>query len=426
TIDTALSVSLRTWKEAEAKLNAASGEKVDLEQLAANLHLGADPQQEALAYWETAYMALNTFGRFAKAVPGRSVGDQGQSRIWLLAMSHMTHPHAWVRLAACRLFGTYMANAEPAWMLEAESSGASGKESANDDVQEWDVPAYTGKPKYVLMSVQRLRDLAHAMLIQLSGRGLTPELGNQIVKNLFSISKCFFTALPTGDVAAPEDESESDSDDGSSDADESADAADAVDDNADEDEATDVNKLSTERSLLWLVNRVGRLARTEIIRGRGATEKRNYCFRWFAAVATLIPPTTLAQPAYIMPIISSLHRTTEDTQVAQTQSLVVSKTPEQQLAELKELASEVLKLVESRLGVTVFTSLLNKVQRHVDTVRQDRRERRKQLAIVDPELHARKKHRKHENTRRRKIEKIQIKSSKSQRTNIIVRRAPKV
>ncbi|KAJ2888976.1 U3 snoRNP protein [Coemansia asiatica] len=432
-VDTALSVSLRTWKQAEAKLNAASSTRVDLEQLAADLRSGVDPQQEALAYWETAYMALNTFGRFTKAIPARSVGDQGQSRIWLLAMRHMTHPHAWVRLAASRLFGAYVANAEPSWMLEAESASSSDKVLNDDNVDEWDVSAYSGKPKYVLMSVQRLRDLAHAMLIQLSGRGLTPELGNQIVKNLFFISKCFFTAVPIDDavkddVVSVNDEAEGSIDDGSSDDDsDDGNTTSNDDDNEDDvDDAADLDKLSTERSLLWLINRVGRLARTELIRGRGSTEKRNYCFRWFAAVVTLIPPQILVRPSYIMPIISTLHRTTEDSQVAQTQSLVVVKTPEQQLAELKDLASEVLKLVEKRIGVTAYTALLNKIQRHVDTVRQGRRERRKQLAIADPELHAKKKMRKHENSRRRKIEKIQVRNSKSQRTNIIVRRAPKV
>ncbi|KAJ2236067.1 U3 snoRNP protein [Coemansia sp. RSA 485] len=437
TIDNALSVSLRTWKQAEAKLNAAAaGQAVDLEQLAANLHSGADPQQEALTYWETAYMALNTFGRFAKATSARSVGDQGQSRIWLLAMSHLTHPHAWVRLAASRLFGVYVANADPSWMLEAESDSDSSSSVVEDAQEEWDVPVYAGKPKYVLMSVHRLRELAHSMLIQLSGRSLAPDLGNQIVKNLFFISKCFFTAVPAApvvdankDVSASlgsfdsagngaDDSDSSDSDDDDDDDDHDGDAGNA--------EAADLEKVPAERSLLWLIHRVGRLARTEIIRGRGATEKRNYCFRWFAAIVTLIPPAILVQPSYIMPIISSLHRTTEDTQVAQTKSLVaVVKTPEQQLADLKDLASEVLKLVESRIGVTAYTSLVNKIRRHVDTVRQTRRERRKQLAIVDPELHAKKKIRKHENSRRRKIEKIQFKNSRSQRTNIIVRRAPK-
>ncbi|KAJ1752902.1 U3 snoRNP protein [Coemansia sp. RSA 1821] len=416
-VDSALTVSLKTWKEAEMRLNhqgvAGSGSAGDLESIAADLHSGSDPHNEALMYWETAYLALNAYGRFTKSLPQRAVGNSGQSRIWLLAVKHLNHPHAWVRLSAARLIGAYVGMADPSWMLEAENSG-----KPQDDVADWEVPGYNGMPKYVLLSVQILKQIAQGSVIQLNSRFLSAELGNQAVKNLYFIARCFLTAVPqqqqqdavTESVEQPQDaasssdpESESDEDDNQSGAD---------------------SDLATERSLSWLINRIGSLARTELIRGRGSTEKRSYCFKWFAAVISLVPPSLLTNSAYIMPIISPLYRTTQDSQLPANPITLPNgtvKTPVEQLDEIKALANEVIRLLQDRMGVTAFSTILVKVQKHVNQVRDQRREQRKQLAVIDPELHSKKKLRKHESARRKRQEKMSEKARK--KTRLVVRRA---
>ncbi|KAJ2776738.1 U3 snoRNP protein, partial [Coemansia interrupta] len=363
TIDVALTVSLRTWKQAEAQLNATT--EAALGQLAKGLNsestAGQQQQQQerALEYWETAYMALNTFAKFARAVPGKSVGHQGQSRVWLLAMRHLVHPHAWVRLAAARLLGVYVAGAEPAWMLEAEKHKEAGVHRA---LEEWEVPEYRGEPRFVLMDVGTLRDLAHMMVVQLGGKALAPELGNQVVKNLFFIAKCFLTAVPDADKtrveAQVEDEVEGE--------DEDSGAEDSEAEDKEEEADEDAGRVPRELSLSWLINRVGRLARTELVRGRGATEKRTYSFRFFAAAIHLLPPALLIQPRYILAMLSPLHRTTEDTHVALSTSVTSGKTPEQMLEELRTLATEVLGLLQGRVGVTEYTRVMGKVMGHVE------------------------------------------------------------
>ncbi|KAJ2506973.1 U3 snoRNP protein, partial [Coemansia sp. RSA 2049] len=121
TVNTALSVSLKTWKTAEMQMNAGNGlvnAIEDLERTAAGLHTNGsndNSQQDALVYWETAYMALNAFGRLCKSMPQAAFGNDGQSGIWLLVARHLTHPHTWVRLSAARLVGTYASNAEASW-----------------------------------------------------------------------------------------------------------------------------------------------------------------------------------------------------------------------------------------------------------------------------------------------------------------------
>ncbi|KAJ1957966.1 U3 snoRNP protein [Linderina pennispora] len=390
-IDSALTVSLKTWATAEARLNYDGG---DLEQIAMSLGAGEDPQDAALAYWETAYMAMNSFAKYI-----RTSGSLGDSRIWLLVVRHLTHPHSWVRLAAARLIGLYVASADPAWMLTQTFNEQPAEES-------WDVPAFDGQAKYALMSFERLRELANALVVQLSSKYLTAELGNQIVKNLFFIAKCFLAAVPE-DAAneAPVDEAPVDED--------------VSGDESEEEETTEHASLPMERGLSWLVNRVGRLARTELIRGRGATDKRTYSFRWFAAVVTIIPPALLCQSSYIMPIVSPLYRTLNDTQLAREPVTLpdgVVKKPEELLDELKALTNEVVQLTQARMGTTEFSKAMQKVKSHVDRVREQRKEQRKQLAIIDPELHAQKKLKKHKAYKRSRSERNQELARKKIRT----------
>ncbi|KAJ1946304.1 U3 snoRNP protein [Linderina macrospora] len=387
-VDSALTVSLKTWLSAEARLNYDDGK--DLEQIAMSLGAGDDPQDTALAYWETAYMAMNSFAKYV-----RSSDSLGEPRIWLLVVRHLTHPHAWVRLAAARLIGLYVANADPTWMLTQTVSEQPAEES-------WDVPVVDVQAKFALMSFERLRELANALVVQLSSKHLTAELGNQVVKNLFFIAKCFLAAVPEN--AADEEEQEGGSGEES-----------------DEEEETTVERanLPMDRGLSWLVNRVGRLARTELIRGRGATDKRTYSFRWFAAVVSIIPPALLRQSSYIMPIVSPLYRTLNDTQLARDPVTLPNgtvKKPEELLEELKALTNEVVQLTQTRMGTTEFSKAMLKVKSYVEKVREQRREQRKQLAVIDPELHAMKKLKKHKAYKRSRSERSQELARKKIRT----------
>ncbi|KAJ1828293.1 U3 snoRNP protein [Coemansia sp. RSA 2703] len=264
------------------------------------------------------------------------------------------------------------------------------------------------------------------MIIQLGGKAVAPELGNQVVKNLFFIAKCFLTAVPESEQTKVQQEVAEDSED-QDDVDESQDEEEEQDEHEEQEQADAADRVPRERSLSWLVNRVGRLARTELVRGRGATEKRTYSFRFFAAVIHLLPPTLLLQPPYILAMLSPLHRTTEDTHVALTSPSAVSsgKTPEQMLDELRTLATEVLALLQARVGVTEYTRVMGKVMGHVEGVRRERRERRQVMRLVEPEKYARKKMRKAESGRRRRIEKEKVSLRKNPRNSVVVRRAPK-
>ncbi|KAJ2394116.1 U3 snoRNP protein, partial [Coemansia sp. RSA 2559] len=415
TIDTALSVSLKTWKEAEMQINAGNnGDAVeDLEKTAARLHSGDSSHESALAFWETAYMAMNAFGRLCKALPQLMFGSDGQSRIWLLTVRHLTHPHAWVRLSATRLFGTYASNADPSWTLAAAAADPEIGESAGSEAPtEWDVQEYTGTPKHVLVPPHRLRTIVHSFTVQLGSRYLSEELGNQIVKNLYFVARCFLVWVPQSVIEGGEDTGS-----GSRDS-----------DSVSEDEGDEADKkemIPKEHSLLWLVKRVSAICRTELIRGRGLASRRTYCFRWFAAIVSSLPPTLLARAEYLTPMVSILYRTADDEQMPMHPLVLPNgqtKEPAEQLAEIKALANDVIKLAQNRIGVTAFTAVLNKVQGDVQGRRYDRREKRKVLAVADPGLHALKKHKKHVSYKRNV--KARNSEAASKKIRYVVKKAP--
>ncbi|KAJ2685344.1 U3 snoRNP protein [Coemansia sp. RSA 1285] len=433
TVNTALSVSLKTWKTAEMQMNAGNGlvnAIEDLERTAAGLHTNGsndNSQQDALVYWETAYMALNAFGRLCKSMPQAAFGNDGQSGIWLLVARHLTHPHTWVRLSAARLVGTYASNAEASWVqaadLEAQSQElADGEGSAL--VPEWQVEEYRGTPRLVLMSSDRLRRIVHGFIVQLGSRYLAEELGNQIVKNLFFIAKCFLSCVPQSviDGGAEDMDEQSESVGGYG---KGNDQALEEDEEEEEDGGDGKQPISQDQNLLWLIRRVSAIGRTELIRGRGLATRRTYCFRWLAAVISTLPPTLLARKEYLTPMVSILYRTTDDAQVPMHPIVLPSgqsRTPEEQVADIKALANEIIKLAQTRIGVTAFTAVLNRVQSDVQGRRYERREKRKVLAVADPELHAKKKYQKHLSYKRNR--KARDSEAARKKIRMVVKRAP--
>ncbi|KAJ2875495.1 U3 snoRNP protein, partial [Coemansia aciculifera] len=241
-------------------------------------------------------------------------------------------------------------------------------------------------------------------MVQLNSRFLSAELGNQVVKNLYFVARCFLTVVSVDEVteAVEAVEEEDANSDNESDADATRDTEEEEIEVA-EDEDDGLKRLPKERCLMWLINCVCRLARTETIRGRGTIERRTYSFRWFAAIIALVPPTLLRQSAQAPSYPVTLPNGT-------------IKSPAEQLEEIKALAGEVIRLAQNRVGVTAFSAVLGKIQRHVGDLRNQRRAQCRQLAVIDPEQHAKNKIRKHEATRRKRQERSTELSRKKVRT----------
>ncbi|RKP25818.1 hypothetical protein SYNPS1DRAFT_28453, partial [Syncephalis pseudoplumigaleata] len=136
------------------------------------------------------------------------------------------------------------------------------------------------------------------------------------------------------------------------------------------------------RQLLGLFKRLSLAARLDAGRTQNVAQ-RTYIYRWFAIMANFIPAEEMS--LYLMPIILPVYRTMTDE---------TNKTDE--FASLKELASELLTLVQKRVGDTVYFAAYSTVRQRAEAKRHERKSKRALQAMVDPEAYALKKIRNNE------------------------------
>ncbi|ORY03876.1 hypothetical protein K493DRAFT_276201 [Basidiobolus meristosporus CBS 931.73] len=307
-----------------------------------------DADMEVEIEWETGYFALSTFTKIIRKFPAMISQDTSRE-IWDLATSLLLHPHSWVRLSVCRLFGIYFTYLDPKTLLFANT---------------------TTRDSYLRKSV--LTGIANKMCLQLKSEYLSEDLGTQLVKNLFFIGKCFYHEGSRG-----ADEKDSDPE--------------PEMDNAEEDGEEANDEGNRNRSLFWLFRKLSFVARSDI-GGNKATTRRTFIFQWFAAMASFIKADELKP--YLIPIVSPIYRTVNDE---------TSKGKEAE--DLRTLGQEVLDFIRKQVGTTIYHEVYNQVRQRVVDIRRERKAKRSFQAITDPEAHARRKIQKNEmkkNSRKKK------------------------
>ena len=294
-------VALRVFELAAERPGALALVAPDaLDAAAAALHdAAAAPDADA---WRLVYQALQTAQSLAQrdaAVHARLAATDAD------VISLLTFPHAWVRVAACRLLGARLA------------AGAD-------------------------LSAAELVRAARQLVAQLYSEHLDDALTLQVVRNLVFLGRAMAAGAAdgAGDVSPDED---------------------AIDEAA----APDAPP-----RLAWLFSKLSHAARLTSAHGRPESAPRRVgaVLKWFAAIATQLPPTTLC--AFLVHMLSPIQRVVEDEQA-----------PE----DLRTLASEVQDLVQERVGPTAFTHAYAHVRQKIVARRHERRHARVLESIADPE-----------------------------------------
>lgn len=125
-------------------------------------------QMDVDLLWQAPYHALTTLYKALRVFPDHIT--QPGKMCWPDVTTLLLYPHAWVRLAACRLLGVFftaVAPERPNAFLPPESP----------------------------LSSTGLRDVAEKLCSQLTSEYLDTALSLQIVKNLFYVGRCFY-AIP--------------------------------------------------------------------------------------------------------------------------------------------------------------------------------------------------------------------------------------
>ncbi len=238
--------------------------------------------------------------------------------------SHLTHDHLWVRLISCQLFGLLFSS-QTCDDLFTTPDSYFNYETADQPT--------AGHLK--------ARDLIDAFVIQLKAPLLDNELAEQVIKNL-----AFMARIVSRHPSAVTD-------------------------------AEGTHDLNTD----WLIKKVIKEAKYELVKKPNETIKRTYIFKWLAAVAMDLGKEKLREHLNLMiPIL-------------QRESLI-EKSEDARFESLKRLAQEVLEFIKSTIGVEEFSLIYSKSQMRRMEHKEERKRKLVQAAVVDPQLAAQQKIRK--------------------------------
>lgn len=263
--------------------------------------------------------------------------------------SYLNHEHQWVRLASCQLFGILFANSSIESLLKDKSS------YFNHNTNDKQIGNYL-----------KIRDLIDDFGEQLRAPVLENDLAEQIVKNLAFMSKILIYHELKNDGQN--------------------------------------EVLKHDISIEWLIKKIAREAKYELVNKPKETIKRTFIFKLFAAISIELGREKLAN--YVQWIIPLLQRETEIDQNDEN---------------LKHLAKEVLDLIKITIGVENFSLVYSKTNKKRVEHKEERKRKLAQLAVVDPQMAATKKIRKQQrkkDAKKRKItnEKIKTRGAKKQKT----------
>ncbi|KAG1831616.1 armadillo-type protein [Suillus variegatus] len=296
--------------------------------------------------WQPPYQAMLAVSKLLQTLPEHTLDAIKTTQDKLVP--YLLFPHAWVRSAACRLLGVFFAFYGPTPTLENSH-----------------------------LTLQLMKDIAEKLCTQLKSSNLDAPLGLQIVKNLFFVGKLFCTvpsSSPSG--SNTNHTAETDSDGGES------------DDSAEQSKPTQMSReKSSQDPLPWLFSKLSYQARSAHIARRNRGNAPNQTtwslaplsiLRFFAAMVSHMEATQLER--FLTHILTPVYRITEDDTIRDAG-----------MEELKVTATELLDLLQNKVGTTVFANTYNRIRQGASSIQQERRVARATKATTNPEAAAKRK-----------------------------------
>jgi U3 small nucleolar RNA-associated protein 20 len=210
----------------------------------------------------TKYYALQSISKMFVCSPV-IFATLADDSFWELILQFLSHPHAWIKNLACRLFAYLFDHVDETTLRLKHSMGGC-------QLENFLIPANVQKLSYKLYR-------------QLLNPQLTEEYGIQIVKLMFVLARC----MNGGSLTMPTE---------------------AATERGDEKDS--LSNEQTQSMLFWLSLRMASLARKEVLPGGKGLLCRALSFRWFAAVFTSLPAENME--ACMRQAILSAHRTIVD------------------------------------------------------------------------------------------------------------------
>ncbi|XP_054298959.1 small subunit processome component 20 homolog isoform X2 [Pongo pygmaeus] len=301
------------------------------------------------------------------------------SKIWSHVHSHLRHPHNWVWLTAAQIFGLLFASCQPEELIQKWNTKKTKK--------------HLPEPvaiKFLASDLdQKMKSISLASCHQLHSKFLDQSLGEQVVKNLLFVAKVLYLLQPYCEdkqSKIKEDlEEEEALEDGVACADEKAES--------DGEEKEEVKEeLGRPATLLWLIQKLSRIAKLEAAYSPRNPLKRTCIFKFLGAVAMDLGIDKVKP--YLPMIIAPLFRE-------------LNSTYSEQDPLLKNLSQEIIELLKKLVGLESFSLAFASVQKQANEKRALRKKRKALEFVTNPDIAAKKKMKKHKNkseAKKRKIE----------------------
>lgn len=309
------------------------------------------------ADWELLYFASQSFAKICHLFSASTLAAS-TAPLWASVRQCLFFPHAWVKLSAARLLGTYFADfartnvGNEALSLPLRGSGG------------------------LWLSEQEIREVTRASLGLLRVPGVSEELANQSVRNLAFLAKIMAQTSMLWSQKLQEPEAETIQGEQSED-----------DDSLEEGEPS---ASTANLALGYLVQRASSLLR----RGPLTTSSPSLIplhasLTLLGALTNNVPLPTLRP--HIPPLLLPLHNLTDPaipTPFSTDAAFVDGyKT-------LVGNAQELMALLQKKLGTTEYVALLQAVREGVKERREGRRAKRRIEAVAEPEREGERKRKK--------------------------------
>ncbi|KAI5213125.1 small subunit processome component 20 homolog [Manis pentadactyla] len=301
--------------------------------------------------------------------------------IWSHVHAHLTHPHNWVWLTAAQIFGLLFASCQPEdltrkWTAKTTKKKLSGPVAVRFLTSDL---------------VQTMKSISLASCRQLHSKFLDESSGEQVVKNLLFVAKVLYLL-------------QSDSEDKQNEIKEMEEQTlrdgmvreevelEAGADEVESDNEAMKDEHSKPATLLWLIQKLSRIAKLEAAYSPRNPLKRTCIFKFLGAIAMDLGVDKVKPylPVIIAPLFRELNSTYSD-----------------QDPLLKNLSQEIIELLKKLVGLESFSLAFASVQKQANEKRALRKKRKALEFVTNPDIAAKKKLKKHKNkseARKRKIE----------------------